>query len=337
MLKLNVVTVKEGFRFTLPEAWHDKLVNLGKIVNCPYAFVITKIEKDSSSKETFYICEGEKKEKGKKIQIAIGEYAIKYLFAQEVPDSNIGLSFKDFLPLENTSILITNVRNPSEIIPGILQLEVSSTELQHISFPTLSFKINCTNGIGLASIKYYTEGSKKFTWKFLFHPDESYMNDYEKTFRDTMIHKNYVEKSANKLIRYLEQEGAFEHANLLRERAKIHDNSKISCADELNALSKIINDKSSLKDANIPLTSFKKDAIAIHYKHNSHHPEHFKSVLDMSKLDILEMCCDWHARSTQYETNLLEFVKIQQRERFHFPEWMFPEIWHYCQILASEI
>lgn len=337
MLKLNVSTTKEGLRFTLPEAWHDKLVNLGKILNCPYEFLITKIDKDSSSKETFYICEGEKKEKGKKIQIAIEEYAINYLFAQEVPDSNIGFSFNDFLPLENTNILITNVGNPSEVVLGVLQLEVSSTELHNTSFTTLSFKINYMNGVGLTSVKYYTEGSKKSTWKFLLHPDESYMSDYEKTFRDTMIHKRYVEKSADKLIRYLEKEGAFEHANLLRERAKVHDNSKVSCTDELQALSRIINDKSCLKDANNKLTPFKKEAIALHYKHNSHHPEHFKSVLDMSKLDILEMCCDWHARSTQYETDFLEFVKIQQKERFHFPEWMFSEIWHYCQVLASEI
>lgn len=337
MLKLNVVTLKEGLRFTLPEAWHDKLIVCGKIANCPYEFLITKIYKDSSSKETYYICEGEKKEKGKKVQIAIGEYAMKYLFAQEVPDSNIGFSFKEFLPIEDSSILITNVRNPSEVVPGVFQLEVSSTELLNTSFVTLSFKVNYMNGIGLASVKYYAEGSKKSTWKFLLHQDESYMSDYEKTFRDTMIHKSYVERSAAKLIRYLEKEGASEHARLLKERAKIHDDSKISCTDELHALSRIINDKSSLKDASKQLTPLKKDAIALHYKHNTHHPEHFKSVLDMSRLDVLEMCCDWYARSTQYGTDFLGFVKTQQNERFHFPEWMFVEIWHYCQVLASEI
>jgi len=102
-------------------------------------------------------------------------------------------------------------------------------------------------------------------------------------------------------------------------------------------LSRIINDKTSLKDASKQLTPLKKDAIALHYKHNTHHPEHFKSVLDMSKLDILEMCCDWHARSSQYGTNFLGYVETQQKERFHFPEWMFSEIWHYCQVLASDI
>ena len=81
----------------------------------------------------------------------------------------------------------------------------------------------------------------------------------------------------------------------------------------------------------------KKDAIALHYKHNAHHPEHFESVLDMEKIDILEMCCDWHARSTQYKTDFLDYVKTAQETRFHFPDWMFQEIWHYCEVLASNI
>ena len=127
------------------------------------------------------------------------------------------------------------------------------------------------------------------------------------------------------------------HAEELRRRAKVHDDSKMSCTDELHALSRIINDKTTLRNASAQLSPIKKDAIALHWKHNSHHPEHFKSVIDMTRVDVMEMCCDWHARSTQYKTDLLEFVKKQQEERFHFPEWMFAEIWHYCEILTLDI
>ena len=88
MLKLNISPIKEDLRFTLPEAWHDKLVEIGKIANCPYEFVIKKIYKDASTKSTYYICEGEKKDKAKK-KIAIAEYALKYLLAQEVPDLSL--------------------------------------------------------------------------------------------------------------------------------------------------------------------------------------------------------------------------------------------------------
>ena len=335
MLKLSA-NPKEGVRIIIPESWHDKIVNLGKIANCPYEFSVLKSHKDSS-KQKFFICEGERKEKGKKLKIVLEEYAIKYLLADEVPDANIGFSFKEFLPLENSSILLSNTQNPNEIVPATLNLNVGEIEIDGESFILLSFMLNYMNGIGFANVKYYAEGCKKSSWKFLFNNDESYMSDFEKTFKDTLVHKSYVEKSAAKLIRYLEKEQAFEHAKELKERAKNHDNSKISQADELYALSRIINDKSSLKNANNQLSPLKKDAIMLHYKNNPHHPEHFKSVLDMSKLDIMEMCCDWHARSTQYKTDFLEFVKTQQEKRFHFPDWMFAEIWHYCTILASDI
>ena len=75
----------------------------------------------------------------------------------------------------------------------------------------------------------------------------------------------------------------------------------------------------------------------MHWKHNSHHPEHYKNPIDMEKIDILEMCCDWHARSTQYHTDLMTFVNTQNEIRFHFPDWMFSEIVHYCEVLLSNI
>lgn len=334
MLKLNTASIKEGFRFYLPENWHETLISFGKIVDCPYEFITTQIYKDDSSKETYYICEGDK---NKKVRVAFSEYVIKYLSASEVPDSNIGFSFKEYLPLEGTKLLITNTRNPNVVEPGVFKLIVGSLELENKSIATLAFRIENLNGNGLSSVRYYTEGSRKSTWKFIFNEDESYMTEYEKTFRDTIIHKGYVQKSADILCRYLEKEHALEHSKMLKERAKVHDDSKISNLDELYALSRIIDDKSTLKDANKQLSPLKKDAIALHWKHNCHHPEHFSSVLDMTKLDIMEMCCDWHARSTQYKTNFLDYVQSQQEKRFHFPDWMFAEIWHYCQVLASEI
>lgn len=333
MLKLNTTDIKEGLRFYLPEKWHSALTSLGKIADCPYDFLIKEVYKDTFGKETYYICEGEK---NKKVKIAFSEYAIKYLFAQEVPDSNIGFSFKEYLPIEDSKLLITNSRNPNEVVPGTFKLIVGSLEIDSKSVISLAFRIEHLNGVPLSSVRYYTEGSRKSSWKFLLNDDESYMTDYEKTFKDTLIHKNYVQKSADKLCRYLEKEHASQHAKLLRERAKIHDDSKISNVDELYALSRIIDDKSTLKDANQQLSPLKKDAIQLHWKHNSHHPEFFDSVLDMTKLDIMEMCCDWHARSTQYNSDFLEHVKTQQEKRFHFPDWMFAEIWHYCQVLASE-
>lgn len=337
MLKISNVDPKVGARVILPEEWHEKIMEFGNLKSCAYEFVVEEIIKHKANKETYYVCKPEKKEKT--TRIALAESAIKYLFGQEVPDQNVGLSFKEYVPLENTHILITSVRDPNEVNPGIFKLEPELVELDESgkSMICLNFKINYTNGSGFCSIRLYYEGAKKGRWKFLYSKDISCMSEYEQMFQDTMIHKAYVEKSCAKLARYLEKEGATEHARMLMERAKVHDNSKISCDDELNALARIINDKSCLKDSSKQLSPLKQDSIKLHWKHNSHHPEYYKTPMDMSKLDIMEMCCDWHARSTQYGTNFLEFVEKRQADRFHFPDWMFAEIWHYCKVLASEV
>lgn len=331
MLKLGTEAIKIGTRVTLRETWHDGLISFSKNKKYPYEYTLVDIVKQN--KETYYICENDKK----KCRIAMTEFVIRYLFAKEVPDANMGLGFREYLPMENTHILITNMRNPSLVVPAILKLDYEMVEIEEQSYIVLDFKLDFTNGKGFTGIKYYADGSRKSTWKFVFNDDESYMSEYEMQFRDTIIHKEYVKQSAEKLARYLEKEGATEHANLLRQRAIIHDESKMSCEDELHALARIIMDKSTLKDPTKQLSQIRKDAIELHWKHNSHHPEHFKTPIDMSKIDIMEMCCDWHARSTQYRTDLIKYVNVQQETRFHFPDWMFSEIVHYCEVLVSNV
>lgn len=333
MLKISGEALVTGIRIRLPEDWHDKILLSAKPSEIyPYDYVVSEIVKEK--REMFYICEPEKKPKASKI--VLSKYAIEYLLADETDDSNEGLSFKEFYPLEDSKILLTNIRNPSEVIPGIFEIQPNMITLNDEVYIFLDFIINYMNGVGFTRVKYYCSGNKKFTWKLLMSEDTSYMTEYELMFCDTLIHKEYVEKSCEKLASYLERTGAVEHAKMLRERAKIHDNSKISCEDELSALSRIINDKSTLRDSTKQLSQIKQDAIKLHWKHNTHHPEHFKSPTDMGRLDVMEMCCDWHARSTQYGTNFLEFVKIRQEDRFHFPEWMFMEIMHYCEVLDSK-
>jgi hypothetical protein len=46
-----------------------------------------------------------------------------------------------------------------------------------------------------------------------------------------------------------------------------------------------------------------KPAIEEHYKHNSHHPEHYEEgIAGMSLLDILEMLCDWKAAGERHDS-----------------------------------
>lgn len=335
MLKLDeYLELKKGTMIYLKEDWHNKALELLNTEDFPYQFEMISKVKEPSIKESLYIFEAYTQNKSK-VHIALSCNVIKYLFGTEVTDSNIGLSFDEYLPIENTDILITNVRNISIVQPALFCINIEELTLPKFGkLIFFDFRLDFKNGNAFTSLSYYTKANK-VTWKFLFNQDTSYMTDYEKMFQDTFIHKNYVRVATQKLSNYLISVGAKEHAKALLERGKIHDNSKISCEDELRALSMIINDKSSLKDAKTPLSQLKKDSIKLHWKHNTHHPEHFETCIDMSKLDIMEMVCDWYARSLQYNTDFLEYIKVQQATRFHFPDWMFTEIWHYCEVLAK--
>ena len=129
--------------------------------------------------------------------------------------------------------------------------------------------------------------------------------------------------------------GFYSEARELRSRALVHDNSKIDNYDEFFALTSIVNDKSCLENAGTPLSVLKQNSIKLHWKNNSHHPEHFENYEEMSTIDRMEMACDWMARSLQYKSNLLEFVKTRQEERFHFTDAMFKEVYKYCTILKA--
>jgi hypothetical protein len=55
----------------------------------------------------------------------------------------------------------------------------------------------------------------------------------------------------------------------------------------------------------------------------------------MEELDVIEMVCDWYARSLQLGTNFMEFVETRQNNRFHFPDYMYSNILKYCNILLE--
>ena len=59
------------------------------------------------------------------------------------------------------------------------------------------------------------------------------------------------------------------------------------------------------------------DALAHHYAHNRHHPEHYPNGIDdMSLLDYIEMLADWKAASERYKGgNLTDSLRIN-KQRF---------------------
>ena len=151
---------------------------------------------------------------------------------------------------------------------------------------------------------------------------------------NTITHKIYVLESARILCKYLLEHEMRDEAIELIRRCSVHDNSKFS-DEEMEAFTSFDEDLSTLKNPKAKLDEIKRRAIAIHWKNNSHHPEHFENPSDMTEMDIMEMACDCHARSMEFETDLLEFIKIRQQERFQLPEDVYTTYEKYCNILVN--
>lgn len=159
----------------------------------------------------------------------------------------------------------------------------------------------------------------------------------EKQIKDTIIHKKYFFDSSLIMFDLLLEEGKDELAINFIRRASVHDNSKL-LPEEIDALSKIAplqEDDDGFTNPNYRLNEKQLDLIRIHWKHNRHHPEFFQNINDMTELDILEMICDWHSRSVEFGTNLIDFVMSRQENRFHFPDEMFEYILMMCKKMVD--
>ena len=240
---------------------------------------------------------------------------------------NVGLYFCDYIPDEGSNLLFSDKKCPEKITPAKLISVVGTTEIDEIEYITLGFELK-----SLLSDKVIKLSNEiKNSWKNL-RGSSAYMTDIEKMYQDTFIHKDIIRRVCSRFADWLESNGQEKDAEILRQNAIVHDNSKILNKDEFDALTSIINDKSSLVDASKQLSQYKVDAIELHWKNNEHHPEHFKSINEMSRSNRQEMACDCCARSIQYGTDLLQFMQTRQEERFHFNEKDFEEMMRYCKI-----
>ena len=149
---------------------------------------------------------------------------------------------------------------------------------------------------------------------------------------ETLLHKGYVIQACLKMSKYLNSINQKDLSLLLLQRASIHDNSKL-IGPELEMLATLYGNQESFINPTVQLSAQQREMIERHWENNRHHPEHFDDIHSMTELDIIEMCCDWYARSLQYGTDFLDFIKTRQETRFHFPDDMFEKIFNYCVIL----
>jgi hypothetical protein len=59
-------------------------------------------------------------------------------------------------------------------------------------------------------------------------------------------------------------------------------------------------------------------ALTQHVRNNMHHPEYWDGIENMPSLYMAEMVCDWHARSSEFGTDLRSFIKDVATKKFDF-------------------
>ena len=151
---------------------------------------------------------------------------------------------------------------------------------------------------------------------------------------DTITHKKIVLDNCYLMAMYLMNKGKIEMGTQLLKRGCEHDNSKFD-TEEFRRLSQILKSRKCFTDADSKLSPEEKKAIQYHWDHNRHHPEYFEDSSEMTELDTIEMVCDWFARSIQYGTDFIPFVKERQENRFHFSDKHFTKILKYCEIMEE--
>ena len=150
--------------------------------------------------------------------------------------------------------------------------------------------------------------------------------------KDTLLHKKYVLEAGLKLIEYLFEEGRNEDAIALAHRCANHDESKLG-PEEMQEFLQLPKEGLNMKFADMPLSENISNLIKIHWNNNRQHPEHFDDYHEMTEIDVMEMVCDWYARSQQYQTNFKEFVQTRQKMRFKFDKEFFDVVWYYCNLI----
>lgn len=109
----------------------------------------------------------------------------------------------------------------------------------------------------------------------------------------------------------------------LLERATVHDKSKLEM-DEKEGFDRMT---PKLKSLTYGSSEYKvalgelQEVLQHHYKHNSHHPEHYvDGVNAMDLFDVMEMLMDWKAATERHEDgDIFTSLKIN-KDRFHISD-----------------
>lgn len=126
---------------------------------------------------------------------------------------------------------------------------------------------------------------------------------------DSIIrHITHVQQSCNLLGERLITAGEESIGHKLIAHGFIHDNSKFYGIEF-----EYLNDETKSSDPDLFQA-----ALLQHTSTNCHHPEHWHSIEEMPRVFLAECVCDWHARGSEFGTDLRDFIKNVASKRFEF-------------------
>lgn len=136
-------------------------------------------------------------------------------------------------------------------------------------------------------------------------------------------HISLVQEFGNLLIEQCQEldfiQDKIEFQRNLAANILVHDHSKLSNKKEFLFLSLSHNEIKSLSQEE---SEEFKEVIKNHSKTNPHHSEFYQDGIgDMDDVHLAEMVCDWKARSSEFGTDLRDFVKNKAEEKYRLNDF----------------
>lgn len=123
----------------------------------------------------------------------------------------------------------------------------------------------------------------------------------------------------------------------LQDRAEAHDASKLT-EPERSGYDRLVTRLSDVEYGTAEYRAALDEARPIiehHYKHNSHHPEHWPNgINDMSLIDIIEMLCDWKAASERTKQCSIRQSLEHNKQRFGIDDQLYAIMVHTVERLG---
>jgi len=115
-------------------------------------------------------------------------------------------------------------------------------------------------------------------------------------------------------------------------RAVVHDFSKLGWGETSQFVTVVHKLKGVTYGSNEYKRMMEEDlpkALELHYRRNSHHPEHYTNgIAGMNMVDLVEMFCDWKAATKRHADGSMERSIDVNRKRFVMSEQL-------CTILRN--